>query len=245
MKHDMLSNIPIAIVLFGVLLFFYLYYYFAHSSWIENLISKKSEGDRAKVLLFTSRKSLGVLFLGLLPFVLYFWFVSTDTALFGLSFEKFAQNLGTILILAGIILTVLLLNQLADRNRNSFQIKIKNWTAPLLAINTGGWILYLISYEFLFRGILLMACYQHFGFWPAIAVNVVLYSAIHMVNGKSEAIGALVFGTIACYFMLTRETLLIPILMHVTLSVFSDLFSLALNPELRLVKASTLKSKAK
>jgi len=100
----------------------------------------------------------------------------------------------------------------------------------------------LLAYEFLFRGILLFECYESFGFWPAVAINVTIYSAIHMVNGKDQAIGALFFGGIACYLTLTRGTVLIPLFMHITLSVFSDYFSIKMNPDIGFIKSVPVKS---
>ena len=93
-------------------------------------------------------------------------------------------------------------------------------------MNILGWSVYLVAYEFLFRGILLFECYHALGFWPAVAINVSIYSAIHMVYGKDQTFGALVFGAVACYFALTRGTLLIPIFMHLSLSILSDLYSI-------------------
>ena len=119
-------------------------------------------------------------------------------------------------------------------------MKIKEWNKVLFGINAAGWILYLCGYEFLFRGILLFECNNSFGFWPAIAINVVVYSAVHMINGKDEAIGALIFGAIACYFTLTLGTILIAVIMHVALSLSSDYFSIRLNKELSFRKPGTL-----
>jgi hypothetical protein len=57
-----------------------------------------------------------------------------------------------------------------------------------------------------------------------------------MVNGKEQTIGALIFGGIACYLTLNRATILIPIIMHVSLSVFSDYFSIRFNDKLSFAK---------
>jgi membrane protease YdiL (CAAX protease family) len=88
----------------------------------------------------------------------------------------------------------------------------------------------------LFRGILLFECYTNFGFWPAVAINVTIYSAIHMVKGKDQTIGALIFGGIACYLTLIQGSILIPIIMHVSLSIFSDYFSIRYNEDLSFIK---------
>ncbi len=134
------------------------------------------------------------------------------------------------------IAMLLFVNQKVNRRNNSLQIELTNWNIPLFLINTFGWIIYLVGYEFLFRGILLFECYNSFGFWPAIAINIAIYSAIHMVNGKDQTIGALIFGVIACYLTLSRGTILIPIFMHISLSVFSDYFSIRYNDKISFVK---------
>ncbi|MBK6281398.1 MAG: CPBP family intramembrane metalloprotease [Draconibacterium sp.] len=135
-----------------------------------------------------------------------------------------------------IIAAILFINQKVNRQNNSLQIELTNWNIQLFLINVFGWIIYLVGYEFLFRGILLFECFNTFGFWPAIAINIAIYSAIHMVNGKAQTIGALIFGGIACYLTITRGTILIPIFMHISLSVFSDYFSIRYNDNLSFVK---------
>jgi membrane protease YdiL (CAAX protease family) len=135
-----------------------------------------------------------------------------------------------------IIAAILFINQKVNRENNSLQIELTDWNIQLFLINAFGWIIYLLAYEFLFRGILLFECYNSFGFWPAIAINIAIYSAIHMVNGKAQTIGALIFGGIACYLALTRGTILIPIFMHISLSVSSDYFSIRYSNNLSFVK---------
>jgi membrane protease YdiL (CAAX protease family) len=135
-----------------------------------------------------------------------------------------------------VITTILFFNQKANGHNNSLQINLSEWNILLFSINSIGWIFYLIGYEFLFRGILLFECYNSFGFWPAIAINVAIYSAIHMVNGKDQAIGSLIFGAIACYLTLSQGSILIPLIMHISLSIMSDYFSIRYNVSLSFIK---------
>jgi membrane protease YdiL (CAAX protease family) len=218
----------IAIVIIATLLCFFIYYYIAHSEYLKQLSKKFKTDIQQKLALFFARKISGVFFMGLLPGILYYSVKGARAMEFGFTYNKFAANLPTILVLAGIIIAILFINQKLKPSFNTLQIKTKDWTNSLFAINSLGWILYLFAYEFLFRGILLFECNEALGFWPAIAINVSIYAAIHMVNGKDQAIGALIFGTIACYLTLTRGTILIPIFMHVTLSLTSDWFSVRL-----------------
>lgn len=174
--------------------------------------------------------------MGLIPGLIYYFFLNQDFGKFGFSLDHFKKNYQIILLLIVIIVAVLFVNQKVNRQNNSLQMELAEWNLPLFLINAFGWIIYLLGYEFLFRGILLFECYESFGFWPAIAINIAIYSAIHMVNGKGQTIGALIFGGIACYLTLSRGTILIPIIMHITLSVFSDFFSIKYNDKLRFVK---------
>ena len=177
-----------------------------------------------------------MLFLGVVPGLFYFFFLNQDFSKFGFSFDQINSNYQIIFLLILIIAATLFVNQKVNRQNNSLQIELTEWNFSLFLINTFGWIIYLAGYEFLFRGILLFECYSSFGFWPAIAINIAIYSAIHMVNGKEQTIGALIFGGIACYLTLTKGTILIPIFMHISLSVFSDYFSIIYNQNLNFVK---------
>jgi membrane protease YdiL (CAAX protease family) len=235
------SDLKITFVLIGTLIFFYIYYYVAHSEYLKNRF-KKDQKARSELKLFMIRKILGFSVLGLVPGVIYFSFLEPDNSFGDFFTGEFPSSIYTILILVCIIILLTFANQKSNPQRSSLQMKIADWTPTLFGINAFGWIIYLLGYEFLFRGILLFECYESFGFWPAIAVNVVIYSAIHMINSKDEAIGALLFGAIACYFTLCYGTIFIPIMMHIALSLSSDYFSIRINKNLKFVKSKTSKA---
>jgi membrane protease YdiL (CAAX protease family) len=230
------SEIFSSIIILSSVVFFYFYYYFTTSGVPERICENLNQKLQKKVAIFLTKKSLGFLILGFIPGLIYYFFLNRNLINFGFSFDHFLRNIQIILLLMLIIAAILFINQKVNRQNNSLQIELTNWNIQLFLINVFGWIIYLIGYEFLFRGILLFECYNSFGFWPAIAINIAIYSAIHMVNGKAQTIGALIFGGIACYLTITRGTILIPIFMHISLSVFSDYFSIRYNNNLSFVK---------
>jgi membrane protease YdiL (CAAX protease family) len=185
------------------------------------------------MILFLFKKSIGFFALGLIPGLLYQLLLNKNFGEFGLTFSHLTENFAVILCLMALIIAVTFLNQRLNRGNNSLQIDLKEWSYSLFLINCFGWVIYLVAYEFLFRGILLFECYSNFGLWPAIAINVVINSAIHMVNGKDQTFGAIIFSGVACFFAISRGTILIPIAMHITLSLFSDYFSIIYNIQLR------------
>lgn len=229
------AELKTSLVLFGTLVFFYLYYYIAHSEYIKSRFNHKAVKNY-ELKLFIFRKVLGFTVLGISPGLLYFMILQPTVSPVVFFKGNSPSGFYVTLILVSVIILLTFINQKLNPQRNSLQMKIKEWNISLFGINSFGWIIYLLAYEFLFRGILLFECYVSFGFWPAIAINVVIYSAIHMVNSKDEAIGALLFGGIACYFTLKQGTILIPVMMHIALSISSDYFSIRFNNDLRFVK---------
>lgn len=233
-------ELRITIILFGALAFFYIYYYTAHSEWIKNRV--KSLNTRNDLAYFLLKKTIGFLMLGVVPGLLYFLLLKPEISFISYFDGDWASIPIIIFILVCIIILMTYINQKSNPHRSSLQMKIREWNAPLFAINAFGGIIYLLAYEFLFRGILLFECNSSFGFWPAVAINVTIYSAIHMINSKGEAIGALLFGTVACYFALRQGTILIPVFMHIALSLSSDYFSIKINQELKFVKSEIRKT---
>lgn len=225
-----------SVVILSTVIFFYIYHYFVTSGLPEKYCRKISQHVQKEIVLFLIKKFSGFLILGFFPGLMYYYFLNHEFGIFGLSATLFISNLFVILSLITIITVILFINQKINNHNNSLQINVSEWSVFLFLINATGWIIYLAGYEYLFRGILLFECYASFGFWPAIAINVAIYSAIHMVNGKAQTFGSLLFGGVASYFALICGTLLIPIIMHVFLCLVSDYFSIRFNENLSFIK---------
>lgn len=83
--------------------------------------------------------------------------------------------------------------------------------------------IFLVSYEWFFRGILLTSFAILFGFVPAIACNLVLYSIIHLANSKREAICCIPFGLILCILTLWLKSIWPAVFLHLALSYSYEL----------------------
>jgi len=231
-------EMPVTII--GSLLCFYLYYYFASQFLVKKFLHETgSEANQVRIFLF--RKFSGFVFMGILPLLYYRIFISgTVVSDFGLRFSDFGKN---VLSIAGlsffIALFIFLVSKIKGPVRDKPQIRVRHWTTNLFLINSLGWIVYLVGYETLFRGVLLITCYHYSGFWTAIAINLAIYSAVHMVNGTGEAIGALVFGLAACLLTLLTGTIFFSISMHIVLALSTDYFAIKFNPDLQCVKNRT------
>lgn len=230
------SGLTISVIILSTVIAYYLYFYFVNSNLPKKYYAGITPGTKKEVARFLIKKCSGFLILGLIPGMMYYYFLDKNFDKFGLTVNHLSNNFSIILSLTFVIGVILFIRQITNKQHNSLQINISEWNIFLFLINVSGWIIYLVGYEFLFRGILLFECNNSFGFWPAIAINVAVYSAIHMVYGKEQTIGSIVFGGIACYLTLSCGTLLIPIIIHISLSLFSDFFSIRYNENLSFVR---------
>ncbi|MBK7817530.1 MAG: CPBP family intramembrane metalloprotease [Sphingobacteriaceae bacterium] len=113
------------------------------------------------------------------------------------------------------------------------QIRAKIWTRKTVIIAALGWALYLFGYEFLFRGILLFPLVETLGVWPAIAINIALYSATHIPKGLHETIGAAPLGLVLCILTLLSGTIWIAFLVHVVMAWTNCFTALKFHPDMR------------
>jgi membrane protease YdiL (CAAX protease family) len=113
------------------------------------------------------------------------------------------------------------------------QIRAKVWSKKLKTRNAIGWAAYLFGYEMLFRGVLLFPLYHEFGIWPAIAVNIALYSATHIPKGLDETIGAIPLGLVLCILTLLTGTIWIAFILHVIMAWTNTFTALKFNPDMK------------
>ena len=74
------------------------------------------------------------------------------------------------------------------------------------------------------------------GVWPAIAINIALYSATHIPKGLEETIGAIPLGLVLCILTLSTGTIWIAFLVHVVMAWTNTLTSLKFNPDMKYIK---------
>jgi membrane protease YdiL (CAAX protease family) len=69
----------------------------------------------------------------------------------------------------------------SEKNLNAYpQMRIRAWTPFILLVSGISWVLYLVAYEFLFRGLLLSASVAVMTGWQAITLNCILYALAHL-----------------------------------------------------------------
>jgi len=87
--------------------------------------------------------------------------------------------------------------------------------------------LFLICYEFFFRGCILFSCIDSFGLVPAIIINLVLFALIHSFNGKNQMYGSVPLGLMLCLFTIWYQSVWPAIFLHLLLSSSHELIFLS------------------
>ncbi len=80
-------------------------------------------------------------------------------------------------------------------------------------------ICFIIVYEWWFRGVLLLYLAGEYGLTTSLNVNIILYSAIHIVNGKREAISCIPFGLMLCGLCLWNDAVWPAMVVHLALTL--------------------------
>ncbi len=209
---------------------FLLYYLPAANAQIEN---NRRTGPEFWLRHIFIQKFRGFLFMGFLPAVAFGFIYGFPIPLYGLdpgAFFKYWPWLLLTIIIPPIFNYFLARNPATQEQYP--QMRIFLWTPKYFVINVLGWLIYLLAYEYLFRGILLFSLYDAFGFWPAVAISVTIYSLAHLPKGAGETIGAIPFGVVLCTITLFTGTLLFSVLAHLALALSNDYFAIRYNPEM-------------
>jgi len=212
---------------------YYAYYFPAFSAKTAQWFQKRLTGDKTMINLFLFQKTLGLLFLGALPALVFF-------SMYAFQLNKYpVWGLSAIhwWVYALVVLIIISLSFISARkpdiNTRIPQMRLRTWGAGEIGISIGGWAIYLLGYEFLFRGLLLFTTAEAFGVMPALLINIGLYSAFHLPNGMKETLAAIPFGFVLCLTSLISGSFLPAFLLHLSLSASAELCSVHFNPGMK------------
>ncbi|WPP49837.1 CPBP family intramembrane glutamic endopeptidase [Catalinimonas niigatensis] len=229
-SNDIPSVLSISMVITGFITFWFI----AESPKLKASFETKYPTEKATIVWVQFQKYTGVFFLGIIPLLISLLFLPYDLKDLGLSFQNTGMSMLWIIGLSCIIFPLNINAAKRPQNLSMYpMIRAKVWDSRLIIINALATISYLFAYELLFRGILLTACVDSLGVWPAIVINVALYSAVHLPKGPAETIGAIPFGLLICYITLTTGTIWVAVMIHIILSLSNDYLALYYNPEMQ------------
>jgi membrane protease YdiL (CAAX protease family) len=234
------QDLKVFIPVVGGLLGFVIYWFTWKSEKFQNRMIAHFGEERglANIIIYT--KIFGGFSMGVLPAVAYMIAFPETTLVdlgIGLSSKTlFATTAWTLGL--GALMTFLIWNNARKPENLEFypQIRSKKWTKKMMQGNLVSWICYLLGYEFLFRGVLLFPLVEEIGLWPAIAVNIAIYSATHIPKGFNETIGAIPLAIVLCLICVQTGNFWVAALVHVAMAYTNTLTSFKRHPEMNYIK---------
>jgi membrane protease YdiL (CAAX protease family) len=233
-------DLKICLPILVTIVFFSVYWFTSKSDKIKRIFYNKSAFDQAslKHILFT--KYFGFFSLGIFPTIICLIFLPELTlADLGLTviYETTFFSIFWIFALSAVIIPLTYSSAKKPKNLVNYpQIRAKVWSKKMLFTNALGWFLYLFGYEFLFRGVLLIPLIEPLGMWPAIAINIALYSATHIPKGLDETFGAIPLGFVLCLLTLSSGTIWIAFIVHLVIGWTNSFTALKFHPDMQLQK---------
>ncbi len=215
---------------------FIAYFFLSKSQQLKQQFTDRYGKEATKTRWVVFERLLGVFFFGIIPLITLLVFFEKDASIYGLNFNHLLTSLYWITGLAPVLIILNYLNSKKEDNLAMYpQIRVKEWDKKLLFISASTWILYLLAYEFMFRGFLLFVSVDYLGVWPAIALNMGIYALVHVPKGSKEAIGALPLGLLLCIITLQIGQIWVAFIVHVVLALSNEWFSLKAHPEMKVV----------
>jgi membrane protease YdiL (CAAX protease family) len=214
-----------SVTIFSVLLLFFLYYYTVkHTFLLNHLIRPLFPSVSGESIEFISEKLTGILFTGLIPFTVFILILNIPPSRTGLIIGRTFQLWYLVIIL---VLITALASFVSSKSRKvqerSPELKTEDWHPRHLLLSVSAWLCYLIGYEFFFRGVLWFICNEAFGFWPALIINLILYSLVHIPKGKLMTIGAIPFGAILCLLSQLTGSFITAFMIHSTMAIMTEI----------------------
>lgn len=203
---------------------------------LDIMKATKREKTRSRIIsLYAWRKISGFLLLGALPAITALVFFKADLLQAGFKWGSTGHLWPWLAGASVLFITLNLFNSKSpDLHAIYPEMRLREWGPAGFSIAAGGWILYLTGYEYLFRGLLLFNCYDAFGLWPAIVINLALYSALHLPKGLKEATAAIPFGALLCYLTIESHSILPAIIIHSVQAISCEICCIYRNPEMNI-----------
>lgn len=211
----------------------FLFYFYISGLYLGKAMQRTEKGKPLSVL---HQRLWGFFILGCLPLSIILLSGTKDLSHFGLGRPKMESYFWTILL----SLIIVPMNYFISGTKGNLkmypQIREIEWPVGLIVQSAFSWILYLFSYEFLFRGFLFFASLPVLGLPWAIVLNTIIYSLVHLPKGYREIIGSVPLGILLCYLTFTTGSIWVAVFSHIVLALSNEWFSLHAHPQMIIKK---------
>lgn len=177
----------------------------------------------------------GFIFMGILPLMFLAVWPGVKLADYGLGFSGFSHLPWWLLF--GVIAFIIIVGPYAAAKPGNLavypQFRSQKWTKGLMTLSGATWVLFLLGYEFLFRGFLLFASVAVLDVWAAIALNCALYAFAHLYKGPGETFGTIPIGILLCYLTVLTGNIWTAVVVHSVMALSNEWWSIRANQSIQ------------
>ncbi|MEZ4703217.1 MAG: CPBP family intramembrane glutamic endopeptidase [Rhodothermales bacterium] len=214
---------------------FSLYWFVSSSKAFDARVRQRI--DPAGIKKPLAQKYLGTLLLGGLPALLVWMLMGKSPSEWGLGVPDWQATLvwGSILSLCALPVPYF---SARARDMQAFypQVRAMEWNGQLVAQNGLAWMIYLLAYEFLFRGLLVIGSASLSNPWTAVALSSALATATHIPKGAKETFATVPYSLLLGFVALETGSVWAGYLSHICLAIANDYWAVLFNPEMRFVR---------
>jgi len=230
-----MDHTPFIVAILWSVVGFALYYFLSKDQSLTARIWKTNSGLDFRVKVVILQRTWGVIFLGLISLFLVSILPEGSPGDYVVSFSFSGSLPWWSYLVLPLILIAGYFSASTPSNLALYpQIRLENWSVGILLSSAVSWIVFLVAYEFFFRGFLLFATLQVLDPWMAIALNCSLYAFAHFYKGPGETFGAIPVGIMLCYLTILTGNIWSAVIIHSVMALTNEWLSLRAHPEMSL-----------
>lgn len=233
MFESISENQVFAVIAFSLVFIGYVGYFFSAKNDKADYLNRPTK----EVI---NMRMQGFYWMGVIPFIamLIFSFVSDYSfADFGAGLSFPTENFYWILGFAAVLIPLNYFNAPRPDNLHIYpQIREKEWNGALQRKEYFTWFLYLLAYEWLFRGVFYFGSREVMDFIPALVLNTSIYALVHLPKGLKETLASVPLGILLCILVENTGVFYGAVIIHFTQAASSSFFSLRAHPDMKIVK---------
>jgi membrane protease YdiL (CAAX protease family) len=216
----------------SIVVLFFFYHFIAVKKILPGLLKRYIyTGHSNESIDFAGEKAAGIFFTGVIPFVIFVMILDLEPEMIGMSAGRFQYFWYLYLLLpAATVIISFVTSKSSGIQAGAPQLRLKKWNLRHLILTVSLWLVYIFGYEFFFRGILWFLCYNAFGFWLALGINTLLYSAVHLPQGMFMSTGAIPLGILFCLLSYITGSFYLAFLIHACMAISIEISSAYHNP---------------
>lgn len=233
------NELAVALPVGAAAFFFCVYWFWSHSAQLKEWVNTRHGDGFFDQFGALYQKGVGFLLLGVAPLLLAL-LLPRSILSYGLADFSWPKTIYWILLFGG-GLSFIPWYTARQKDMHGFypQVRALTWDRRLLAVNGFMWALYLLAYEFLFRGLILISVANVTGWWPAIVVTTAMSTIAHLPKGAKETFGTIPFSIVLCLTVIQTGGIWAAVVVHTILAISNDYWALRYHPEMRLLKGWT------